>query len=470
MAYRFFQGYGATLDTTRSISSNLSLNGTFTYTGTLSGNLTGTESQNFSVSLTGNLGNGSQSGDGSPVGFTFSSVPIQYQDLELTITPETGGHNYAGNFSCTFNGEPSINSTMTCTNRWYEPTTGYEVTLDHNFFNPVTVNSGTISISSTESGGGTATGTISLQENLSGGGNGAISITGTDSTTLHKVYDIPFLTFPATPDNTVNDAKRFFNSWGNPFTIVFLSRNQLTTGLFGSFTDNKGFVYNYDDIEHKIKTIRSGAYCVNVFEYYLPRENGGTTSQTFSGELRSLVGEFIPLYTGYKNSMSDDLYRIAYNGSRYLDAINNMNTTINNNIHQEGVYDREAIYNSAENQIENAQNIHNEQMSTNATDDYFSSSNQNGVSSIVSTAEQKTGSLFFPIQFVIDTAYLLSNVPDTGQIWLPGIWTDEMWLLDLTVIERNLGEAWTFIQLIIQIGVCVPFVYSLYNLIQGKGE
>lgn len=450
-AFRWFYEYGfesdfSTQETqTYTTSGTNTLNGNFTFTGTFTGafdatvrmavdTLIGTELDNVDDILTG-----------------YTHYYLDKDEIQLTISPTDNAtqQNNGFSFGCVYNAQStSTSSEMTCT-----PTSGLaqtiilpdaEITFDSidTLFNSVT----NYSVALTLRNEGTVVGTLTGSFSGSVGGSGTVTLSGvyneTTTTTNNQKYSftMPYTTrktnFPA-GGLTYSQKYRFSGSKDNPFCIYWMSNKRdlysmsniykmnTKTGVGNNAVWIAKIIYGTQDL------------IVNGAEY----SGSDYAWMDFDGNRYNVTNQIIyPLYVGYKNNMSDELYRFIYGSDRTIEKISD--------------------------QMAADQQHHDEMMDTSDSTRIESDGN-----ALIESADDKFGDLFFPLQHAIETANDLSNVQATGLIRLPAIFSDnQYWYLDLTQIEQKLPEAWTFIRSLCQLAVSMYLILGLYYLFFGKGD
>lgn len=331
-AYRFWQLYGYKLDYTNTISYNSTYSGTFTYSGAATGSLVGQETASYNISLTGDI---DTLGTGSGTGVLYTSTGHIYnfdsnaQPITLHLEPQDNAYEENSTMACHAVGATQypatdgrsypLISTWACdTGGGYEPTT-YDLELR-------TLSTGEngsleVHLNTSNSGSGGITGTLSFTSNESVNGSGTLSLNGTESTTGHKIYDIPMLNAEQFNNNS-DPLKVFFPSKTNPFVIATLSYSFIyypdaliiCDGNFNQVTDYTLKKIRYD---------RIGGYILNCYEITRDTDFNATSIKLGSFPSNNSI---LPLYVGFKNDMSDKLYRYLYSSDRTDELIENGNS------------------------------------------------------------------------------------------------------------------------------------------------
>lgn len=114
---------------------------------------------------------------------------------------------------------------------------------------------------------------------------------------------------------------------------------------------------------------------------------------------------------------------------------------------------------------EQSQQQHEEIMDTNDNGGFASEGNQ-----IFTEANEKFTSIFYPIQWSIDTLNSLANVSPKSSFTLPGIFTDETWEFNVGIVEEKLPQLMTMVRSVVLVFVASVLIYGLYNTITGGKE
>ena len=462
-AYRFWSLYGLTPDTSSSYTQTYSTNGTFTSTANVS--LSGTSTSGGSLNTDGIRLSLLEDFKSNEIA-SLASIDVAELLNTLKIKVEADHDDRRDQMSLHFGACHAIGQAtnsngnytsynITCdgsTDNYYYNNASYNITIDDwTSSDPHTVMQWSISPKtdvywegnapysaySHENGDFSGVGQINLSQSMSESGsivtNGSLTFTTTTTNTNSLKYVYPFVkgTINNAYGSNVTITKRFNNRPDDPFTVIILSTSG--TYLYGDHVyEYYSSAWNDEGNLSHANRYYIGGWFVQKFEFY--DTNAG--NRPMYVDFRNLTS-FIPVYSGYKNSMSNDLYRWLYGSDREIEAI--------------------------QTQTQQEAQQHEEVMSTDEI------SNLGDVSDgIIDTGTEKMGDLLFPIQHVIDTADELANVNATGQVRLPAIFAnDEYWVLDLTVFERKLPQAWTFIQSLCQLAVAIYMIHGLYNLIAG---
>lgn len=86
----------------------------------------------------------------------------------------------------------------------------------------------------------------------------------------------------------------------------------------------------------------------------------------------------------------------------------------------------------------------------------------------IDSGTDKFNNLLYPIKWIAEEAQALSEVDASGTITLPGVFTDDTWVLDLRFFELNLPSAWVFIQSVCRLAVASYIMMGLFNLFRGS--
>lgn len=476
-AYKWWQLYGLSADTSTSYTNTLNSISQATETGTFtfSGNFSGSFDASVSLTYTGTIKTGSE---GNTFWSSTSESGLMYDDsfhgIEMTITPSANGatNDYNATYACVYNTQStSTAATMTCTPNYStnsQPLTLPEqtITIDEIRFNSAGSIQTDLFLSLLNQG--SEVGSLNGSLGMSGGGTGSLSLTENGTTTTTTVntnslgYVLPMMTgnisnywpkntYVNIPENDPYRDKFFFNSVTDPYTLIFLTPNRVTAQSSHQFVEVKGaFRTNWDTKYTRVSNnnfparseLNSGLSLNIIYlatNDYVTKENAGGDSLLRAEFYLNNFQGLIPLYAGYLKYLPDDLYRYCFGTDRTIQAIDAQTAA--------------------------DQQHHDEMMDTSDSAQISTDGNE-----LVEDADEKFGDLFFPLQHAVDTAHDLANVNATGVIRLPAIFKDDYWYLDLTVIERNLPQAWTFIQSLCQLAVAIYMIKGLYNLFFGGGK
>lgn len=484
-AYRYWQLYGFSADTSTSYTNTLNTisQGTATGSFTFSGSFSGSFDANVQLAISGLTSTELDDVDDILTSRTFyyfgegsEANPL----IEMTISSDDEGTEYIPRYACTYNPSATgASATMTCTPNSYDgaftiPDQDVKVTSIDVAMNSLTDYNLTLTLKNENTVRGTLSGTLGL----SGNGQGTLTMTENGSATTTTIntnsleYTLPIMK-ASSIDNSyeynvgnnninIHTMKSLWNDVNNPMTFIFLTYwdGKLTetngkTGIknminvYGVFNSGDGGVYNksynFDVSNINNQYGRFGGLKLYAFSV-IPEQD--STHPNFlkwfhiKWNLNSNILNYgmIPLFVGQYNNIPDDLFRFAYGRDRNIEAI--------------------------EAQTAADQQHHNEMMDTSD-----SSKIQTDGDALVNDADEKFGDLFFPLNHAIETANDLANVNATGVIRLPAIFSDgDYWYLDLTQIEQNLPEAWTFIRSLCQLAVAIYMIHGLYSLFFGGKE
>ena len=449
-AFKFFENYGysADIQTTEeqiyTTSGTTTLTGNFTFTGTFTGLFDAT----VELAVDTLIGTELADVDNILSGYTHYYLDKDQVKLKIHPTDNATQQNNGFSFGCVYNAQStSTSSEMICT-----PTSGLaqtiilpdqEITIDSidTLFNSVT----NYSIALTLRNEGTIVGNIEGTLSGSIGGSGTVSLSGvydeTTTTTNKQSYKftMPYMSKSSDlwkPADYNGDAVIHGNgSTDNPFIIAFLSSQNFVQYMkLYNWKNNTELPTNTYTRNSKYVT-SSNNWQLDYIEYY-------GSAFTYLNVTRGVYGatKIYPIYIGFKNDMSDNLYRFIYGSDRTIEKIGD--------------------------QMAADQQHHDEMMDTSDSEHIASDGN-----ALIESADDKFGDLFFPLQHAIETANDLSHVQATGLIRLPAIFSDgKYWYLDLTQIEQKLPEAWTFIRSLCQLAVSMYLILGLYHLFFGKGD
>lgn len=470
-AYKWWQLYGLSANTSTSYTNTLNSISQSTETGTFtfSGNFSGSFDASVSLTYTGTIQTGSE---GNTFWSSTTESGMMYDDsfhgIEMTITPSANGatNDYNATYACVYNTQStSTAATMTCTPNYStnsQPLTLPEqtITIDEIRFN--TAGSIQTNLFLSLLNQGTEVGSLNGSLGMSGGGTGSLTMTENGTTTTTTVntnslaYTLPVMN--GTLDNSwqkyaMRDDlpilfKAFITYKTNPITFIWLGHDRYGHTLFrdakayGCQASNYQTEYDMQIVTNRGRNV--GGYFLYVFQFYSNKVESSSGLDKWihlnlSNQYYQNGLEIIPLFIGYDNMIPDDLYRYAFGSDRTIQAIDAQTAA--------------------------DQQHHDEMMDTSDSAQISTDGN-----ALVDDADEKFGDLFFPLQHAVDTAHDLANVNATGVIRLPAIFKDDYWYLDLTVIERNLPQAWSFIQSLCQLAVAIYMIKGLYNLFFGGGK
>lgn len=451
-AYYFWSLYGLSTDKSTSYTNTLNTisQGTSTGSFSFSGSFSGSFDATVNLAISGLTSTELDDVDDILTSRTFyyfgegsSSNPL----IEMEISSSGQGTEYIPRYGCTYNPSATgASATMTCTPNTYDgaftmPDQDIKVTSIDVAMNSLTDYNLTLTLKNEN----TVRGTLSGSLGLSGNGQGTLTLNenGSATTTTINTNSLKY-TLPYVKGDSINNeflSVKSFNMIANdPFTIIMLSPYQISS-LKDSVTvkyrsngqiDNN--VFTVDNVNFLIGGMQLLCYSFNstdIKQHYLEFNFNQNVYKTYG---------FIPLYVGTKSRIPDDLYRFVFRSDRQIEAINAQTA---------------------------ADQQHHDQM----MDTSDSSKIQTDGNALVNDADEKFGDLFFPLNHAIETANDLANVNATGVIRLPAIFSDgDYWFLDLTQIEQNLPEAWTFIRSLCQLAVAIYMIHGLYSLFFGGKE
>ena len=457
-AYYYWSLYGLTADTSSNYTDTYSTTGTITSHLGFSGAIDASLSGNLATkhTLTGFVENHISWNVDLEPNAEISIDPVQQQPTSTT--------------GCTFTTTTSSTTertTGTCTTQ--ESGQGYEMRFDGS---PDTGSGGTIVFKikadgdldsngnpTTSSGysfdeyflSGVNTGTQSLSGTMGADGNitGTLNITSTTTTTntnsLKYVFPLVKGTYKRPDTSLKRYQASFYLNKDNPFTVAFMTPSTTTFNdtnfanfLVPSESDPSQAISGL--LKRTQRYLNNPAFYIRVYELdpNFPYDNIWGDVLYISYSLPSSITNngFIPLYAGYKNYMSDGMYRFLYGNDRNIEAINKQTQ-------QQAIQHQEIMDTSQSSQVNNIGN------------------------DLISDTNTKMGDLFFPITHAIDTANDLANVQATNKIRLPAIFADGYWYLDLSQIEEQIPDAWIFIQSLCQLCVALYIFHGLYNIVFG---
>lgn len=122
------------------------------------------------------------------------------------------------------------------------------------------------------------------------------------------------------------------------------------------------------------------------------------------------------------------------------------------------------INQSIQNQINQNQQHHDEIMDTDDGGGVASEGNE-----IFDKADKKFSSIFYPIEWTIETAQMLVNVPAMSGLMIPAIFnSSESFVIDFSILEKRVPALMTFIRSVVLVYVAWVVVMGVYRLITGE--
>lgn len=363
-AYKYWELYGYNLDYTNTISYSQSYTGSYTYGGTISGTINGNESASFNVTLTGT----SSSLDGN--GGTTSSYNglNNFDEVKFVLTPtDAVQESSMSEMTCiaynpiahTYNNDTNWNyDTFKCNQSNYNTTVldDWEMTVEmtDGASGGITVGNIYLQLANQSAGGGSLNGTLALNQFDTVQGSGTILLDGTSTTTGHKKYDIPILSLNSF-NNNFSYSKQI-NSRYKQDNIVIAVLSNNPNSMFSNITaiNNQNETLNFKTIYNF--NIPIGGYYLNMVEIE-PNINTGYVFLYNAVKPTNLI----PIYTGLKSKIPDDIYRFLYDNDRTIDAINNLDNhvTVGTNSTSGTVSNNNTITNSFNNNSDDLYNIEN---------------------------------------------------------------------------------------------------------------
>lgn len=334
-SYKFWSLYGYQLDYTNSISYTISESGTYTanYHGNLSTNFSGSESSSVNLHISNYTGAGALQNTmsyGGYIAYQPSTSGGIGSEIDITIeADQTNNPTSSAPFVCRATGySPGTDdweyNEFTCSTTGgagYQVFPDYDINVDAFNINNNGIGTFTVDLQNQGSSVGSFSG--SLTGSNSGSLNGSISLSGTESTTQHKIYDIPVLnrTTVINPDTSIGQIQ---TRTSNPYVLAFLSTSLTTSpSQFPYLKDTNN--EPIDNTVTKIGSVYRSGYYFYAFEFsYL--EN----SSRYYIDLNLNWRNVIPLYCGTKNNMSDKLYRYIYGSDRTNELIDQGTTQSQN--------------------------------------------------------------------------------------------------------------------------------------------
>ena len=410
-AYKWWQLYGLSANTSTSYTNTLNSISQSTETGTFtfSGNFSGSFDASVSLTYTGTIQTGSE---GNTFWSSTTESGMMYDDsfhgIEMTITPSANGatNDYNATYACVYNTQStSTAATMTCTPNYStnsQPLTLPEqtITIDEIRFN--TAGSIQTNLFLSLLNQGTEVGSLNGSLGMSGGGTGSLTMTENGTTTTTTVntnslaYTLPVMN--GTLDNSwqkyaMRDDlpilfKAFITYKTNPITFIWLGHDRYGHTLFrdakayGCQASNYQTEYDMQIVTNRGRNV--GGYFLYVFQFYSNKVESSSGLDKWihlnlSNQYYQNGLEIIPLFIGYDNMIPDDLYRYAFGSDRTIQAIDAQTAA--------------------------DQQHHDEMMDTSDSAQISTDGN-----ALVDDADEKFGDLFFPLQHAVDTAHDLANV------------------------------------------------------------
>lgn len=453
-AYYYWQLHGLSADKETSYTNTLNTisQGTSSGSFSFSGSFSGSFDANVELAISGLTSTELDDVDDILTSRTFyyfgegsESNPL----IEMSISSDGQGSEYIPRYACSYNPSATgASATMTCTPNTYDgaftmPNQDIKVTSIDVAMNSLTDYNLTLTLKNENTVRGTLSGTLGL----SGNGQGTLSLTnnGTASTTSINTnsleFVLPIMTGTINSGVIANRRVLIPNKNNNHLVIAALCTRLGTNGLSNTnITDivNSSNVSIRDNVTVDWHLNRLGGFQISYVEMSANKDIQANILWNNNNNLFNYG--IIPLFVGMKSTMSNDLYRFIYGKDRTIDAI--------------------------EAQTAADQQHHDEMMDTSD-----SSKIQTDGDALVNDADEKFGDLFFPLNHAIETANDMANVNATGIIRLPAIFSNgDYWYLDLTQIEQNLPEAWSFIQSLCQLAVSIYLIHGLYSLFFGGKE
>ena len=352
-AYKWWQLYGLSANTSTSYTNTLNSISQSTETGTFtfSGNFSGSFDASVSLTYTGTIQTGSE---GNTFWSSTTESGMMYDDsfhgIEMTITPSANGatNDYNATYACVYNTQStSTAATMTCTPNYStnsQPLTLPEqtITIDEIRFN--TAGSIQTNLFLSLLNQGTEVGSLNGSLGMSGGGTGSLTMTENGTTTTTTVntnslaYTLPVMN--GTLDNSwqkyaMRDDlpilfKAFITYKTNPITFIWLGHDRYGHTLFrdakayGCQASNYQTEYDMQIVTNRGRNV--GGYFLYVFQFYSNKVESSSGLDKWihlnlSNQYYQNGLEIIPLFIGYDNMIPDDLYRYAFGSDRTIQAI-----------------------------------------------------------------------------------------------------------------------------------------------------